>query len=115
MLNAGFKGKVYPIHPSYKEILATVLEDDHVDCLFNVLWAGPMEGSSEIYLKAYETLGRSHRKPIVTWIYGPRSSLISNLGQRLEDLGFPVFSDLEMAVKALGMAWQYGRRKRRGE
>jgi hypothetical protein len=61
----------------YQEILATVLEDDHVDCLFNVLWAGPMEGSSEIYLKTYEALKRNHSKPIATWIYGPRSPLIS--------------------------------------
>jgi acyl-CoA synthetase (NDP forming) len=96
----------------YQEILATVLEDDHVDCLFNVLWAGPMEGSSEIYLKAYEALGRNPPKPIATWVYGPRLPLISGLSQRLEDLGFPVFSDLEMAVKALGMAWQYSRRKK---
>jgi acyl-CoA synthetase (NDP forming) len=99
----------------YQEILATVLEDDHVDCLFNVLWAGPMEGSSEIYFKTYEVLKRNHSKPIATWIYGPRSPLISTLGQRLEDLGFPVFSDLEMAVKALGMAWQYARRKKERE
>jgi acyl-CoA synthetase (NDP forming) len=99
----------------YQEILSTVLEDDHVDCLFNVLWAGPMEGSSEIYFKTYEALKRNHSKPIATWIYGPRSPLISTLGQRLEDLGFPVFSDLEMAVKVLGMAWQYARRKKERE
>jgi acyl-CoA synthetase (NDP forming) len=99
----------------YQEILSTVLEDDHVDCLFNVLWAGPMEGSSEIYLKAYEALRRNSPKPIATWIYGPRSPLISTLSQRLEDLGFPVFSDLEMAVKALGMSWQYARRKKERE
>jgi acetyltransferase len=99
----------------YQEILSTVLEDDHVDCLFNVLWAGPMKGSSEIYLKTYEALRRNSPKPIATWIYGPRSPLISTLAQRLEDLGFPVFSDLEMAVKALGMAWQYARRRKERE
>jgi acyl-CoA synthetase (NDP forming) len=30
----------------------------------------------------------------------------------MEDLGFPVFSDLEMAIKALGMAYQYSNRKK---
>jgi hypothetical protein len=29
----------------------------------------------------------------------------------MEDLGFPVFSDLEMAIKALGVASQYAKTK----
>jgi acyl-CoA synthetase (NDP forming) len=30
----------------------------------------------------------------------------------MEDLGFPVFSDVETAVKALGVAYQYSIRKK---
>jgi hypothetical protein len=30
----------------------------------------------------------------------------------MEDLGFPVFSDLEMAIQALGIAYQYSNRKK---
>jgi acyl-CoA synthetase (NDP forming) len=30
----------------------------------------------------------------------------------MEDLGFPVFSDLEMAIKALGIAYQYSNQKK---
>jgi hypothetical protein len=32
----------------------------------------------------------------------------------MEDLGFPVFPDLEMAIKALGIAYQYTIRKKGG-
>jgi acyl-CoA synthetase (NDP forming) len=91
----------------YQEILNAVLEDENIDCLFNVLWTGPVEGLIEIYLGIYKELQKNSPKPIATWIYGPRSAVISSLSGGLEDLGFPVFSDLEMAVKALGMAYQY--------
>jgi hypothetical protein len=30
----------------------------------------------------------------------------------MEDLGFPVFSDLETAIKALSIAYQYSNRKK---
>ncbi len=96
----------------YSEIIKTVLSDDHIDCLFNVIWTSPFKEFVEEYLKFYRELGGSHQKTIATWIYGPSIPLINDMSGRMEDLGFPVFSDLETAIKALGMAYQYSNRKK---
>jgi len=96
----------------YSEIIKTVLLDDHIDCLFNVIWTSPFKEFVEEYLKFYGELRGSHQKTIATWIYGPSIPLINDMSSRMEDLGFPVFSDLETAIKALGMAYQYSNRKK---
>jgi len=96
----------------YSDILKTVLEDDHMDCLFNVIWTSPFKEFIEEYLKFYGEMQGNYQKTIATWIYGPSIPLVNELSSRLEDLGFPVFSDLEMAIKALGMAYQYSDRKK---
>ena len=96
----------------YSEIIKTVLSDDHIDCLFNVIWTSPFKEFVEEYLKFYGELGGTHQKTIATWIYGPSIPLINDMSSRMEDLGFPVFSDLETAIKALGMAYQYSNRKK---
>jgi len=96
----------------YSEIIKTVLSDDHIDCLFNVIWTSPFKEFVEEYLKFYGELGGSHQKTIATWIYGPSIPLINDMSSRMEDLGFPVFSDLETAIKALGIAYQYSNRKK---
>jgi acyl-CoA synthetase (NDP forming) len=96
----------------YSEIIKTVLSDDHIDCLFNVIWTSPFKEFVEEYLKFYGELGGSHQKTIATWIYGPSIPLINDMSGRMEDLGFPVFSDLETAIKALGIAYQYSNRKK---
>jgi acyl-CoA synthetase (NDP forming) len=96
----------------YADILKTVLEDDNIDCLFNVIWTSPFEEFVEEYLKFYGALQGKYQKTIATWIYGPSIPLINEMSSRMEDLGFPVFSDLEMAIKALGIAYQYSNRKK---
>ena len=96
----------------YPEILKTVLRDDNIDCLLNIIWTDPAGGLIEGYIKTYKELQERYQKPIATWIYGPRLPTIDDLTLRLEDLGFPVFSDFEMAIKALGIAWQYVVRKK---
>jgi acyl-CoA synthetase (NDP forming) len=96
----------------YPEILNTVLRDDNIDCLLNIIWMDPSGGLIEGYIKTYKELQERYQKSIATWIYGPRLPTIDDLTLRLEDLGFPVFSDFEMAIKALGFAWQYGIRKK---
>jgi acetate---CoA ligase (ADP-forming) len=96
----------------YSEILKTVLSDDQIDCLFNVIWTSPFKEFVEEYLKFYGELHGSHQKTIATWIYGPSIPLVNDMSSRMEDLGFPVFSDLETAIKALGMAYQYSNRKK---
>jgi acyl-CoA synthetase (NDP forming) len=96
----------------YPEILKTVLRDDNIDCLLNIIWTDPSGGLIEGYIKTYKELQERYQKSIATWIYGPRLPTIDDLTLRLEDLGFPVFSDFEMAIKALGIAWQYAIRKK---
>jgi hypothetical protein len=47
---------------------------------------------------------------IASWVYGPSlplMPLINDRISRLEDLGFSVFSNLEMGIKALGISSQY--------
>jgi acyl-CoA synthetase (NDP forming) len=96
----------------YSDILKTVLADDQIDCLFNVIWTSPFKEFVEEYLKFYESLQGYDQKTIATWIYGPSIPLIHEMSGRMEDMGFPVFSDLEMAIKALGMTYQYSNRKK---
>ncbi len=96
----------------YSDILRTVSADDNIDCLFNVIWTSPSQDFVEEYLKFYEALRGRYQKTIATWIYGPSLPLIHEMSGRMEDLGFPVFSDLEMGIKALGIAYQYSNQKK---
>jgi acetyltransferase len=96
----------------YSDILRTVLSEDAIDCLLNVIWTGPSHDFVEEYLKFYGALQGRSQKTIATWIYGPSLPLIDAMSGRMEDLGFPVFSDLEMAIKALGIAYHYSSRKK---
>jgi len=96
----------------YPDILKTVLADDNVDCLLNIIWTSPFKEFVEEYLRFYEKLRGNYQTTIATWIYGPSVSLINEMSGRMEDLGFPVFSDVETAIKALGIAYQYSIRKK---
>jgi acyl-CoA synthetase (NDP forming) len=98
----------------YSKILETVLEDDTIDCLFNVIWTSPFESFVEEYLKFYKKIKGRYQRTIATWIYGPSLPLVQEMSSRMEDLGFPVFPDLEMAIKALGIAHQYAIQKKGG-
>jgi len=91
----------------YTKILKEVLGDRQVDGLFNVLWADAHGNNTNAYLDAYETLKVSMGKPVVTWIYGPNPASIDDLTEKVEELGFPVFSTPERCIKALGLAARY--------
>jgi acyl-CoA synthetase (NDP forming) len=91
----------------YPDILGAVMEDANADALFNVLFANPSEGIIERYVEAYEAIRDRSRKPLATWIYGPDAVTIRELGERIEDMGFPVFDRPESAIKALGLAYRY--------
>jgi acetyltransferase len=94
----------------YSEVLKTVIADPRIDSIFNVIWTGPSGEFVENYLKIFKEV-QGYRKPIASWIYGPRLPYVYEMTHRLEDLGFPVFSDIEMAIKALGIASQYAKTK----
>ena len=93
----------------YPKILKSVMADENVDALFNVLWADSSGKSVESYIKAYEDVKDHYEKPLVSWVYGPDSGLVRDTAERLENLGFPVFSHPERAIKAMGLAFQYAR------
>ncbi len=96
----------------YSGIIEAVMDDDNVDCFFNVLWHDAHNNNQKAYVEAYEKLRDGHtRKPVVTWIYGPSSDTVRDLTERIEDLGFPVFAEPERCIKALGLAYQYARRR----
>jgi acetyltransferase len=97
---------------TYPDILKTVMADENIDCLLNIIWTSPFKGFLEEYLKFYERLQRNDQKTIATWIYGPSDPLIQELSARMEDLGFPVFSEAETAIKALGISYQYSIQKK---
>ncbi|OGP73761.1 MAG: hypothetical protein A2V86_01290 [Deltaproteobacteria bacterium RBG_16_49_23] len=94
----------------YSEILKTVTVDPCIDSIFNVIWTGPSGEFIEEYLKIYREL-QGNRVPVASWVYGPRLDSINEMSRRLEELGFPVFPDIEMAIKALGVASQYAKAK----
>jgi acyl-CoA synthetase (NDP forming) len=91
----------------YPDILGVVMDDVNVDALFNVLWANPSGGIVGKYVEAYEAVRKRLRKPLVTWIYGPKAARVMELREQLEDMGFPVFDKPESAIKALGLAFRY--------
>jgi acyl-CoA synthetase (NDP forming) len=96
----------------YSDILKTVLADDTIDCLLNIIWTSPFEEFVEEYSNFYEGTKGNSQKTIATWIYGPSIPLFNDMACRMEDLGFPVFSNIETAIKALGIAYQYAIRKK---
>jgi acyl-CoA synthetase (NDP forming) len=93
----------------YPKILKSVMADENVDALFNVLWADSTGMHTESYIKAYEEVKGDTQKPLVSWVYGPDKGLVRDIAERLEYLGFPVFSDPETAIKAMGLAFRYTR------
>lgn len=90
----------------YSEILQTTIHDPCIDSIFNVIWTGPSAELVEDYLNLYRTL-KGSPKTIATWVYGPRIPYLHEMTRQLEAMGFPVFSDIEMAIKALGVATRY--------
>jgi acyl-CoA synthetase (NDP forming) len=96
----------------YPAILEAVLADENIDCLLNVIWTSPFKEFVKEYIQFYEGLQVKHQKTVATWIYGPSVPLINELSGSMEELGFPVFSEAETAIKALGIAYQYSIRKK---
>ncbi len=93
----------------YTRILTAVMNDENVDCLFNVLWADARGRNTKAYVEGYEALKDCSRKPVATWVYGPSLSMIGDVSDRLESLGFPVFREPEQCIKALGLAYRYAK------
>ncbi len=91
----------------FPQIEEAVADDPNVDCLLNVLWCDTLGASAKVYLEGYSRIKGMHRKPVVTWLYGPDPDVYSKVAAQVEDMGFPVFSSAERAMKALGIAWRH--------
>ena len=91
----------------YKKILTAVINDENVDCLFNVIWADAKGKNTKAYIEGYEALKEKGHKPVATWVYGPDINMTRDVTKRLEELGFPVFVEPERCIKALGLAFRY--------
>jgi acetate---CoA ligase (ADP-forming) len=95
----------------YSKILMAVIDDENVDSLFNVIWADAKGNNTKAYVEGYEALKENLHKPVVTWVYGPNIAMTRDVAARLESLGFPVFSEPERCIKALGLAYRYANNK----
>ncbi|MFH0844725.1 MAG: CoA-binding protein [Pseudomonadota bacterium] len=95
----------------YGKILQAVLEDERVDSLFNVIWVDAKGVNAEKCLQAYGDLKARIRKPLATWLYGANTGFVSEVQKDLEEMGFPVFSSPEKAIRALGLISRYARIK----
>ncbi|MBW2311324.1 MAG: CoA-binding protein [Deltaproteobacteria bacterium] len=91
----------------YPEIFNAVMADEHVDCLFNILWVDHIGRLVDLYETVYKQIKDTYQKPMVTWLYGPNMAYVDELRQRMEELGFPVFPDPETSIRALGMALRF--------
>jgi acyl-CoA synthetase (NDP forming) len=98
----------------YPKIFQTILQDENVDALFSVLWANPKANVIPRFVETYEDLKVRFKKPVVTWIYGPDAQAMAELGDKLEQTAFPVFSTSEKCIRALGLLYRYAQIKGRG-
>jgi len=96
----------------YPQIFGAVISDKNVDALLNIMWADPSGLTKEMCLKAYKQLKSPHTKPVATWLYGPDTGKVAELAEALESLGFTVFSDLKISMKALGLTHKYAQIKK---
>jgi acyl-CoA synthetase (NDP forming) len=96
----------------YPQIVGAVISDENVDALLNIMWADHSGLTKEMCLKAYEQLKICHTKPVATWLYGPDTGKVAELAKALENLGFPVFSNLKTSMKALGLAYKSAQLKK---
>jgi acyl-CoA synthetase (NDP forming) len=88
----------------YRETLRLFLRDENVDCI-TVHFFGSQLAPPEIFVNSLKELNPT--KPIASWVYGTKKSAIEEISLALENSGFPVFSTLETAVRALGAMVRY--------
>ena len=89
----------------HREAIRNVIEDENVDCAVIALSSRitDIEACIEIFRDAKDRLS----KPIAIWDFGLDMPHTNEQSQRLEDIDIPVYSEVEDAVKALGIAYRY--------
>lgn len=87
-----------------------VLDDPNVDCAAIVLYVGVML-SAQATVDIFDRLRQHISKPVAITLYGPDLFAREELARQLEALGLPTYLELEMAIKALGVAAGYAKFK----
>ncbi len=90
------------------EAITAILEDENVDCASIALYVGVLAPEQYI-VELLERLTQSISKPVTIWLYGTQLSMLEETSRLLEARGLPTFTELETAVKALGMLAEYSR------
>jgi len=96
--------------PTFEPIVTTVLGDDNIDCITIILSAGLADEMTDA-IDMFRRLKQQALKPITIWLCGPQLAVREELARELETIGLPTYSNLETAVKALGIAANYARIK----
>lgn len=92
----------------YLDVVPAILADPGVDCLAMVCHLG--QPIVEVLTTLAPDIARSG-KPVTTFGYGIDLPDMQQSARRVEALGLPAYLDLESAVKALGAAAAYVRRR----
>ena len=91
-----------------EEAIRAVVFDENVDCVSIATYVGVL-APTEYVRDLFERLVGDSSKPIAIWIYGTQLSVIQEMCKHLDVRGMPTFTELETAVKALGMLSEYSR------
>ena len=88
---------------AYCEVLNAVIEDQNVDCLAIVTYSGLGMGSAHLFTDLLEKT----KKPMALWVYSMKLSAKYEFISNLEKAGFPVYTQWEHALGALGALYKY--------
>ncbi len=83
------------------EVIEIVMNDPNVDSVLVI--------TAVFFTKPIEI--KELHKPVVFWVYGPSTETINEFKRELENMGCPVYEELEIATRALGALHQYGKIK----
>ena len=96
----------------FESVVAALLDDDNVDCIL-VIGLATRALPTEATIEAFSKLKQRATKPVAMWTYGTSLPALQELSRGLEPVGMPNFTNLETAVKALGIAVKYAGTKAR--
>jgi acyl-CoA synthetase (NDP forming) len=85
---------------------SAVLDDANVDCAAIALAAGIERWASAV-LDMVSRLRQRISKPVTIYVYGTQLSVSEEVVRQLGALGLPAYLELETAIKALGVAFEY--------
>ena len=90
----------------YEEVVPPVLADDNVDCATIVCHLGPL--IVDVFRRLALQIANIS-KPVTVFGYGIDLAVMEESARQLQELGLPTYLDLDLAVKALGIAAEYAR------